>query len=111
MTLEEQLTDTRLPTQVGRALDELDIVSIAAHSPQAKGRVERLWGTFQDRLVTELRLAGANDREAAKRVLAACLPKFCGVPGPNGAGKTNEDPAEIRTRATFGSRLEYRARA
>jgi len=76
LTLEEQLADVRLPTQVGRALDELDIVSIAAHSPQAKGRVERLWGTFQDRLVTELRLAAANDREAANRVLAAFLPKF-----------------------------------
>jgi transposase len=76
LTLEEQLADTRLPTQVGRALDELGIVSVAAHSPQAKGRVERLWGTFQDRLVTELRLAAAADREAANRVLAAFLPKF-----------------------------------
>lgn len=76
LTLEEQLADTRLPTQVGRALDELGIVSIAAHSPQAKGRVERLWGTFQDRLVTELRLAAAADREAANRVLAAFLPRF-----------------------------------
>jgi len=47
---------------VGRALDELGIRSIAARSPQAKGRIERLWGTFQDRLVTELRLAGAQDR-------------------------------------------------
>lgn len=76
LTLEEQLADTRLPTQVGRALDELGIVSIAAHSPQAKGRVERLWGTFQDRLVTELRLAEADDRDAANRVLAAFLPRF-----------------------------------
>lgn len=76
LTLEEQLADTRLPTQVGRVLEELGITSIAAHSPQAKGRVERLWGTFQDRLVTELRLAAASDREAANRVLAAYLPKF-----------------------------------
>lgn len=76
LTLEEQLADVRLPTQVGRALDELGIASIAAHSPQAKGRVERLWGTFQDRLVTELRLAAAIDREAANRVLAAFLPRF-----------------------------------
>ena len=58
LTLEEQLADTRLPTQVGRALTELGIASIAAGSPQAKGRVERTWGTLQDRLVTELRLAG-----------------------------------------------------
>ncbi len=76
LTLEEQLVDTRLPTQVGRALDELGITSIAAHSPQAKGRVERLWGTFQDRLVTELRLAEASDLEAANRVLAGFLPRF-----------------------------------
>ena len=76
LTLEEQLADARLPTQVGRALDELGITSIAAGSPQAKGRVERLWGTLQDRLVTELRLAGADDRDAANRVLATFLPRF-----------------------------------
>jgi transposase len=66
---ELRLADTRAPTQVGRALGELGIRSIAARSPQAKGRIERLWGTFQDRLVTELRLAGAVDREAANAVL------------------------------------------
>jgi transposase len=60
LTLEEQLVDRRAPTQVGRALEELGISSIAARSPQAKGRIERLWGTFQDRLVSELRLAGAG---------------------------------------------------
>jgi hypothetical protein len=75
-TLEEQLADTRTPTQLGRALAELGITSIAARSPQAKGRIERAWGTFQDRLVTELRLAGAVDREGAERVLTAFLPKF-----------------------------------
>jgi transposase len=75
-TLEEQLADTRTPTQLGRALAELGITSIAARSPQAKGRIERAWGTFQDRLVTELRLAGSVDREGAERVLAGFLPKF-----------------------------------
>ena len=75
-TLEEQLADTRTPTQLGRALAELGITSIAARSPQAKGRIERAWGTFQDRLVTELRLAGSVDREGAERVLTAFLPKF-----------------------------------
>jgi transposase len=70
LTLEEQLVDRRTPTQFGRALAELDIVSIAARSPQAKGRIERAWGTFQDRLVIELRLAGAADLAAAERVLA-----------------------------------------
>ena len=54
-TLEEQLTGRRTPTQVGRLLEELGARWIRARSPQAKGRVERLWGTFQDRLTSELR--------------------------------------------------------
>ena len=63
----------REPTQFGRLLDELDITSIPARSPQAKGRVERLFGTLQDRLVSVLRLAGAtNEAEAT-----ACLADFC----------------------------------
>lgn len=76
LTLEEQLADTRTPTQLGRAFAELEIVSIAARSPQAKGRIERLWGTAQDRLVSELRLAGVTTLDEANRVLAAFLPKF-----------------------------------
>ena len=48
------------PTQFGRAMEELGIQLIFAMSPQAKGRVERTAGTFQDRLITELRLAGAT---------------------------------------------------
>jgi transposase len=76
LTLEEQLVDRRRPTQFGRALAELGIVSIAAQSPQAKGRIERAWGTFQDRLVIELRLAGATDITAAERVLARFVPRF-----------------------------------
>jgi transposase len=76
LTLEEQLVDRRTPTQFGRALAELDIVSIAAQSPQAKGRIERAWGTFQDRLVVELRLAGAADLEAANRVLGRFVARF-----------------------------------
>ena len=75
-TLEEQLVDTRTPTQLGRALAELGITSIAARSPQAKGRIERAWGTFQDRLVTELRLAGTVDRVGAEAVLVKFLPRF-----------------------------------
>lgn len=62
-------------SQVGRALVELDIDSILAGSPQAKGRVERLWGTFQDRLVVELRLAGVIDRAGANAFLVDYLPR------------------------------------
>ncbi len=63
-------------TQVGRALAELGIATIVAGSAQAKGRIERCWGTFQDRLVSELRRAGAADRAAANAVLADFLPRF-----------------------------------
>ena len=52
-------------TQFGRALSALNIDIICANSPQAKGRVERAFGTLQDRLVKELRLAGISSIEAA----------------------------------------------
>lgn len=68
-TREEQLAGRQEPTQVRRALDELGIQVIYALSPQAKGRVERLWGTLQDRLVSELRLAGAVNADSANSVL------------------------------------------
>ncbi len=99
MTLEEQLADTRTPTQLGRALEELGITSIAARSPQAKGRIERAWGTLQDRLVTELRLAGADDRETANAVLARFLPRFnrrFTVPAADPAPAWRPLPAGIR---------------
>jgi hypothetical protein len=57
------------PTQIGRVLRELDIEWIAAHSPQAKGRVERFFGTAQDRLVKGLRKVQACNREQANRYL------------------------------------------
>ena len=65
-----------MPTQFSRAMDELGIQMIFALSPQAKGRVERTGGTFQDRLVTELRLAGASGLGEANRVLEQFLPRF-----------------------------------
>ena len=65
-----------MPTQFSRAMEELGIQMIFARSPQAKGRVERTAGTFQDRLVTELRLAGASSIGAANTVLEQFLPRF-----------------------------------
>jgi hypothetical protein len=59
------------PTQIGRALGELDIVWIGAHSPQAKGRVERGFQTAQDRLVKGLRVARATTLEQANTYLEA----------------------------------------
>jgi transposase len=53
-TLREQLINRKPTTEVGRGLEELGVTLILAHSPQAKGRIERLWNTFQDRLVSEL---------------------------------------------------------
>src|SRR5579862_2217207 len=68
-TMEEQMAGRQAPTQLGRVLEELGIESIRALSPQAKGRIERLWKTFQDRLKSELRLAGAGTVEQANAVL------------------------------------------
>jgi hypothetical protein len=62
-------------TQFGRALHELDIELIRARSPQAKGRVERFFGTAQDRWVKELRLAGARTAEQANAVVKRLLPE------------------------------------
>ena len=64
------------PTQFGRAMAELGVQVIFALSPQAKGRVERTAGTFQDRLITELRLAGATTVAQARAVLKPFLPRF-----------------------------------
>jgi hypothetical protein len=68
-TIEEQWQDATPLTQFTRAMRELGIEVIWAHSPQAKGRVERSFDTHQDRLVKELRLAKIRDQESANRFL------------------------------------------
>jgi hypothetical protein len=73
-TLEEELRGEQDLTHVGYAMRALGIRPIAALSPQAKGRVERLWKTLQDRLVSELRLANARTLEDGNRVLSAYVP-------------------------------------
>jgi len=65
----EQLEGKKPQTQFGRAMEQLGVDLILANSPQAKGRVERMNGVLQDRLVKELRLAGINDLESANRFL------------------------------------------
>ena len=75
-TIEQILAGEQPRSQFGRLLDELGIELIVARSPQAKGRIERLWGTFQDRLVKALRAAGASTREEANQVLVSFLPKY-----------------------------------
>jgi len=68
-SIAEQLARKQPPTQFGRAMQVLGVELILANRPQAKGRVERMNGTLQDRLVKELRLAGISDRESANRFL------------------------------------------
>lgn len=68
-SLQEQLVGEQTPTQVGQALQQLGIKPIFALSPQAKGRVERLFNTLQDRLVQELRLAGIDTPQQATSFL------------------------------------------
>lgn len=75
-TLEQELAGEPPRSQLGRLLDELGIELIAAHSAQAKGRIERLWETFQDRLVKALRQAHAANAAEANQVLEHFLPKF-----------------------------------
>jgi len=62
-SLEEQLAGRQRPTQFGQILEDLGVAFIAAGSPQAKGRIERCWGTLQDRMVSEIRLLGLTTPE------------------------------------------------
>lgn len=75
-TVEEQLAGREPTSQFGRALGELGVELIPAHSPQAKGRVERLFHTFQDRLIKEMRLAGVSTIDEANRFLEGYLPIY-----------------------------------
>jgi transposase len=86
---------TATSTQCARALRELGVTQILAHSPEAKGRVERANGTFQDRLVAELRLAGASTMEEANNILLEFLTRFnqrFGVPAAQEGSAYREVP-------------------
>lgn len=72
-TIEEQLKNQRPLTQFGRAMEELGVTLIPAYSPQAKGRIERLWQTLQDRLVVELRLQKVSTQAVANTALEELL--------------------------------------
>ena len=75
-SLEEQLAGRQGPTQVGLALEALGIQPIAALSPQAKGRIEKLFGTLQDRLGAELRAEGIHTLEEANAFLKPFIKTF-----------------------------------
>lgn len=77
LTVEQELAGKTVNlTQLGRVFDTLGIQHIGAHSPQAKGRVERLWGTFQQRLLIELRLAGIRSLEEANAFLPGFIARY-----------------------------------
>lgn len=77
LSIEEELDGSKKPkSQFERALEELDVQVIHAHSPEAKGRIERQFKTFQHRLVRELRMAGAKTLDEANEVLDRYLPGY-----------------------------------
>jgi hypothetical protein len=75
-TLAEELQGHQDPTHFGRMLQALGIGFIRAHSPQAKGRIERLWGTLQDRLTSESRLREISTLEGGNAFLPEFLADF-----------------------------------
>ena len=77
LSVEDQLKGKQVNlTQFGRAMEELGINIIKAYSPQAKGRIERLWGTLQSRLPVEFKLHGITTMEAANEFLAEFIAKY-----------------------------------
>lgn len=77
LTTEDQLQGKTVNlTQFGRAMDELGINIIKAYSPQAKGRIERLWGTLQSRLPVEFKIRGITTIEAANAFLAEFIVRY-----------------------------------
>lgn len=91
LTIEEQLEGKTKPkTQFHRILDELNINLIAANSSQAKGRIERLWNTLQDRLVTEFRVNNITNIEEANKFLPNFMKRYAtrfGVPAKSSESK------------------------
>ena len=75
-TIEEELNDTQPMSHFEKSLATLVVAVIHAYSPQAKGRVERLFGTFQDRVVKEMRLAGVTNIAEGNTFLDGYLPAF-----------------------------------
>ena len=104
LSIEDQLAGKRPLSQLGRLMEELGINSISANSPQAKGRIERLWRTFQDRLISELRLAGAKTKDEANRVLAGFLPQYnrkFTIPAREAGSAYRNPPAGFRPEKYF----------
>lgn len=103
--LEEELAGRKQTlSQFERACEELGIHVIHANSPQAKGRIERQFRTFQHRLIRELRLAGAKSLEEANQVLSGYLPKYnrrFEVPAANKANLHRPVPEKLNLKSIF----------
>ena len=75
-TIEDELAGKEPMSQLQRVMSELGIISIPAHSPQAKGRIERLWKTLQDRLIREMTLSGVSSIDEANAFLPRFIERF-----------------------------------
>lgn len=75
-TIEEELNDIRPMSHFEKSLAVLDVEVIHAYSPQAKGRIERMFGTFQDRVVKEMRLSGVTNIAEGNTFLDSYLPEY-----------------------------------
>ena len=101
-TLEEQLQGRKPQSQFERALAELGVDVIHANSPQAKGRVERLFGTFQDRLVKDMRLAQITGLRAANHFLPGFLGRY-----NRRFARSARQAGNLHRRIPLGLRLEH----
>jgi hypothetical protein len=104
-TVEEQLAGAGPTSQCGRALAELGVELIAAHFPEAKGRVERLLKIFHDRVLKELRLAEVSTLEAANEFLMGYLPSYTrrfAVPPAQAADLHRPRPAHLELDRILG---------
>jgi hypothetical protein len=103
LTLDEELAGEKIPlSNFGKAMSELSIVHIKAMTPQAKGRIERLWITLQDRMPVELRLLGIRGIEEANEVLPELLKQH-----NERYGVIPTDAADAYRALEEGARLDY----
>jgi len=98
-TIEEELNDIQPMSHFEKSLATLDVKVIHAYSPQAKGRVERLFGTFQDRVVKEMRLAGVTNIVEGNTFLDGYLPEFNRMFAKEAAQKSNFHRPIVNKRA------------
>ena len=107
-TIEDELEGEKAKSQFEKSCEELGIELIHANSPQAKGRIERLFKTLQDRLVKELRLANAKDLEEANKVLKQFLIKFnqqFNIPARDSGDMHRPVPAQADLREILSVRI------